>query len=123
MYALYKKYQSGYHTRVDVLAYSNDKQELMELLPYEVERYIRSRCKRMLPYEMRHYLPNGYEPIEHWSMGPFGAEEFKVEEVEHARMRKAMTKAEIETMRRENQKYLVENLGLDTFSATRDWTE
>lgn len=121
MYALFKKTPNGNGVEVEVLAYSEDKEELMELLPYEVERYARQRCRRMLPHEMRYYLPHGYEPLEHWTAGAFGKEEFKVVELKHARMRKAIVKSEINTLRRENEKYLVETLGMDAVSATTGW--
>ena len=65
MFALYKKYKDGYHVEVEIIAVSGDKNELMALLPYEVEKYLRERNEHMLPFELiRYYLPNGHEPTD-----------------------------------------------------------
>lgn len=111
MYALIKKVPDGYRTSVEALAYSEDKEELMELLPFEVERYVRSRCKKMLPHEMRFYLPNGHEPLEVWERGAFGKEEFRVMEIRPAIREALKCSREIARLKGENKEYL-QKLGL-----------
>lgn len=111
MYALIKKVPNGDSTIVEALAYSENKEELMELLPFEVERYARSRCKKMLPHEMRFYLPNGHEPIEWWERGAFGKEEFRVMEIKPAKHEALKCSREIAKLKEENKEYL-QKLGL-----------
>lgn len=106
MYALIKKVPDGYSTIVEALAYSENKEELMELLPFEVERYVRSRCKKMLPHEMRYYLPHGYEPLEVWNRGAFAKEEFRVMEIRPAAREALKCNREISRLKAENEEYL-----------------
>ena len=111
MYVLIKKVPDGYRTSVETLAYSENKEELMELLPFEVERYVRSRCKKMLPHEMRFYLPHGHEPLEVWERGAFGCEEFRVMEIRPAIREALKCSREIARLKEENKEYL-QKLGL-----------
>ena len=106
MYALIKKVPDGYGTKLEALAYSENKDELMELLPFEVERYVRSRCKKMLPHEMRYYLPHGYEPLEVWTHGAFDNEEFRVMEIIPAAREALKCSREIARLKAENEEYL-----------------
>jgi len=106
MYALIKKVPDGYCTIVEALAYSENKEELMELLPFEVERYVRSRCKKMLPHEMSFYLPRGHEPLEVWSRGAFDREEFRVMEIRPAAREALKCSREIAKLKEENEEYL-----------------
>lgn len=108
MYALFKKVPNGYCVDVEILAYSEDKTELMELLPYEVEKYIRNLSNTMWPHQMEYHLPHGHEPLECWQAGPFMREEFGIMEMEHARLKKAKVKSEVHELQVENWKYLNE---------------
>ena len=113
MFALYKKYKDGYHVKVEVIAVSGDKNELMALLPYEVEKFIRERNKHMLPFELKHYyLPKGHEPIEYWSRGAFKDVEFVVSEVPNADDAWNKCQADLINLREENKKYL-ESIGFE----------
>ena len=111
MYVLIKKVPNGESTIVESLAYSENKEELMELLPFEVERYVRSRCKKLLPHEMRYYLPNGLEPLEVWRRGAFDKEEFRVMEIKPAVREALKCNREIARFKKENKEYL-QKLGL-----------
>ena len=108
MYVLFKKVPKGYPVDVEILAYSEDKTELMELLPYEVEKYIRSGANTMWPHQMKYHLPHGHEPLECWQAGAFRREEFGIMEVKHARLKKAKVKSEVHTLQAKNRKYLNE---------------
>ena len=112
MYALYKKYVDGYTVKVEVLAYSEDKNELMQLMPFEVERYVRETNKRMLPHDLKHYyLPKGHQPIEHWERGAFGETEFGIQEVKTFTSAHNNCIEKLYTLIDENEKYL-ESIGI-----------
>ena len=112
MFALYKKYKDGYHVEVEIIAVSGDKNELMALLPYEVEKYLRERNEHMLPFELiRYYLPNGHEPIDYWARGAFEGTEFEVCEVPNTREAWDECQKDLTSLREENKKYL-ESIGI-----------
>lgn len=108
MYALYRKIVNGYSVDVNVLAVSKSKEELMALLPYEVERYIRSKVKRLLPFEINRFYLNGkgHEPREYWARGAFDEERFEVVEVMDGSMASLKCFRELNELRDENKKYL-----------------
>lgn len=112
MYALYKKYKSGYPVNVKIIAYSEDKSKLMTLLPYEVERYLRKNMPRMLPHELDMMMPNGYKPVEWWGEGPFAATEFEVCEVPGVQQAENECYRDLERLRRENKDFLI-SIGVD----------
>lgn len=106
MYALYKKCRKGLYVEVVVIAVSESKEDLMALLPYEVEKYVRATNKEMLPDELSHYLHDGHKPREFWSSGPFNADEFEVVEVPYCRNASLRCFKELNELREENKKYL-----------------
>ena len=112
MYTLYKKYLDGYTVKVEVLAYSEDKNELMQLMPFEVERYVRETNNRMLPHELKYYLPRGHQPIEHWERGAFGETEFGIQEVKTFTSAHHNCVEKLYTLIEENGKYL-ESIGIE----------
>ena len=81
----------------------------MALLPYEVERYIRSKCKRILPYEMELRLgPKGHEPRKYWARGAFDEERFEVVGTSDVRIETLRCKSDVIKYRKENEDYLKE---------------
>lgn len=111
MFALYKKYPDGNVVEVEIVAVSEDKKELMALLPYEVEKYIRRKNKQILPSELMHYLPKGHEPIDYWSRGAFWGTEFEVCEVPNADDAWNECQRDLINLRKENKEFL-ESIGI-----------
>lgn len=112
MYALYKKYVDGYTVKVEVLAYSEDKNELMQLIPFEVERYVRETNKRMLHHELKYYLPRGHQPIEYWTRGAFAETEFGIQEVKTFTSAHYNCVEKLNALIEENEKYL-KSIGIE----------
>ena len=106
MYALYRKIRNGYSIDVNVLAVSEDKEELMMLLPYEVERYLRSKSKRLGSYDVNIYLPNGYQPLDYWARGAFDEEKFEVVETSYCETEFIKCHNELNKLREENERCL-----------------
>ena len=112
MYALYKKYETGYSVNVEIIACSEDKSKLMALLPYEVERYLRKKMPKMLPHELDLMMPNSYKPTDYWARGPFDATRFEVCEVRDVQQAGDECYRDLERLRRENEDYLI-SIGVD----------
>lgn len=105
MYALYKKYPVGDAVKVEIIAVSNDEDELKALLPYEVEVYVRNRDKRMLPHELAYSLPHGHEPLSYWASGAFEKVKFEVCEVPEFKKACLECTRELAKLRKENKEY------------------
>lgn len=116
MYALYKKYPKGYCVEVEILAYSEDKEELKALLPYEVERHYRTRNEKMLPHEMELRLPNGYNAMESYSTGAFGATTFEIQKVRSVVAESRICSKDIREAIKKNKEYL-KSIGVDVTDA------
>lgn len=91
MYALYQKISDTkiYGGKVRIIAVSESKETLMEMLPHEVEAWLRenSRDAKEFPDLFQHnlfkyWLPRGYEPLEHWGIEAFDSTRFEVVKVE-----------------------------------------
>ena len=111
MYALYKKYPVGDAVKVEIIAVSNNDDELKALLPYEVEVYVRNKNKKMSPRELAYSLPWGHEPLSFWTSGAFEKVKFEVCEVPVFNKAWQECKRELTKLRKENKEYL-ESIGI-----------
>ncbi len=111
MYALYKKYPVGDAVEVEIIAVSNDEDELKALLPYEVEVYLRNKDRGMSLYQLDYSLPHGHEPLSRWTSGAFGKVTFEVCEVPWFSKAWQECTQELTKLRKENKEYL-ESIGI-----------